>query len=68
MKEDSKIIAVLTEKGDLNIHIVDAERMESVMKEEMSDEYEAMEAVLSTIYDLCAIQWQEIKKISIRKG
>lgn len=68
MKEDSKIIAVLTEKGDLNIHIVDADQMESVMKEEMSDEYEAMEAILSTVYDLCSIQWQEIKQISIRKG
>ncbi len=38
------------------------------MKEEMSDEYEAMEAILSTVYDLCSIQWQEIKQISIRKG
>jgi hypothetical protein len=65
MQEDTKIIAVLTEEGNLNIHAVDVNHIELTMEEEETDdESEALEALLSRSYRLCSIQWQEIKRIN----
>ena len=44
MQENIKIIAVLTEEGDLNIHAVDINHIELTMEEEETDdESEALE-------------------------
>jgi len=65
MQENMKIIAVLTEEGDLNIHTVDINYIELTMEEEETeDESQALEALLSRSYHLCSIQWQEIKRIN----
>lgn len=66
MQENTKIIAVLTEEGDLNIHAFDINHIELTMEEEASDESEALEAILSKSYSLCSIQWQEIERINFR--
>ena len=67
MQENLKIIAVLTEEGDLNIHAVEINHIELTMEEEETvDEYEALENLLSRSYRLCSIQWQEIKKINFK--
>ncbi|HML73161.1 MAG TPA: hypothetical protein PKB02_01570 [Anaerohalosphaeraceae bacterium] len=64
MQENMKIIAVLTEEGDLNIHAFDINNIKLTMEEEDIDESEALEALLSRSYRLCSIQWQEIKMIN----
>ena len=67
MQENTKIIAVLTEEGDLNIHAVDINHIELTMEEEETDnECEALENLLSRSYCLCSIQWQEIKRINFK--
>ncbi len=67
MQENIKIIAVLTEEGDLNIHAVDINHIELTMEEEKADdEGEALENLLSKSYRLCSIQWQEIKRINFK--
>jgi hypothetical protein len=63
MRENTKIIAVLTEEGDLNIHAFDINNNKLTMEED-TDESEALEALLSRSYRLCSIQWQEIKRIN----
>ena len=65
MKENTKIIAVLTEEGDLNIHRFDINHLEITMEEkDRVDEYSVLEALLSGLYNLNTIQWQEIKRIN----
>jgi len=67
MQENTKIIAVLTEEGDLNIHAFDINHIELTMEEEETDnECEALENLLSRSYRLCSIQWQEIKRINLK--
>jgi hypothetical protein len=67
MQENTKIIAVLTEEGDLNIHAIDINHIELTMEEEETDnECEALENLLSRSYRLCSIQWQEIKQINLK--
>jgi len=67
MQENIKIIAVLTEEGDLNIHAVDINHIELTMEEEETDdESEALENLLARSYRLCSIQWQEIKRINFK--
>jgi len=67
MQENIKIIAVLTEEGDLNIHAFDINHIELTMEEEETDnECEALENLLSRSYCLCSIQWQEIKRINLK--
>jgi hypothetical protein len=63
MQKNTKIIAVLTEEGDLNIHAFDINNIKLTMEEDI-DESEALEALLSRSYRLCSIQWQEIKRIN----
>lgn len=63
MQENMKIIAVLTEEGDLNIHAFDINNNKLTMEED-TDESEDLEALLSRSYRLCSIQWQEIKRIN----
>ena len=65
MQENIKIIAVLTEEGDLNIHAFDINNIKLTMEEDI-DESEALEALLSRSYRLCSIQWQEIKRINFK--
>lgn len=64
MQEDTKIIAVLTEGGDLNIHAFDIDHIKLTMEEKDTDESEVLEALLLRSYRLCSIQWQEIKRIN----
>ena len=53
MQENTKIIAVLTEEGDLNIHAFDINHIELTMEEEETDnESEALENLLSRSYRL----------------
>ena len=66
MQKNTKIIAVLTEEGNLNIHIFDINHIKLTMEEEATDESEALEAILSKSYNLCSIQWQEIDRINFR--
>jgi hypothetical protein len=67
MQENTKIIAVLTEEGDLNIHAFDINHIELTMEEGKTDnECEALKNLLSRSYRLCSIQWQEIKRINFK--
>jgi hypothetical protein len=67
MQENIKIIAVLTEEGDLNIHAIDINHIELTIEEKKTDdECEALEHLLSRSYRLCSIQWQEIKRINFK--
>lgn len=66
MDNNTKIIAVLTEGGDLNIHAFDISHIELTMKGDVIDESEALEMFLAGHYDLCSIQWQEIERINFR--
>lgn len=67
MNNNTKIIAVLTEDGDLNILTFDVNHVELTMEDQgTDDENEALEVLLSGSYDLSSIQWQEIKGVNLR--
>lgn len=67
MNRNTRLIAVLTEAGDLNIHAFAGNRIELAMREQQTNEEgEVLEVLLSDYYDLSAIQWQEIKRIHFR--
>ena len=63
-------IAVLDETGALNIHIMDINaielRGEQIELSEDDDEIEAIESLLSDIYDLSSIQWGVINGINLK--
>ena len=67
MEEYKKTVAVLTEEGDLNLHVFDVNQIEKTMEEEKTDdESEALRNLLSRSYSLCSIQWQEINQINFK--
>ena len=67
MQDTMRTIAVLTEDGDLNIHLFDAKFVETTMETEaFEDETDAFEYILSEMYSLCSIQWQEIHQIQFK--
>jgi hypothetical protein len=65
-KRNSKV-AVLTEEGNLNLHAFDLNLTAVMMQRREADqESEAVEVLLSQIYDLEAISWQVIKRINLK--
>ena len=67
MQENIKIIAVLTEEGDLNIHLFDINHIKLTMKEQkIDDENIVITDILSQLYYANSIQWQEIKQINFK--
>jgi len=67
MQENIKIIAVLTEEGNLNIHAFDMNHIELTIEEKEADnESGVLEHLLSRSYRLCSIQWQEIERINFK--
>ncbi len=66
MKElNTKVIAVLTDQGCLNIHLIDIDKIKLTSDEKLANnEGEAIESYLSGFYDLDSIQWQQIMQIN----
>ncbi|MCD4831687.1 MAG: hypothetical protein K8R02_07785 [Anaerohalosphaeraceae bacterium] len=63
----TKTLAVLTEEGSLNIHAIDVNQIELTMEEEdTDDENDALDVLLSRLYNLDSIQWQVIEKINLK--
>lgn len=62
---NTKVIAVLTDNGCLNIHLIDIDEIKLTLDEQLANnEGEAIESYLSRFYDLSSIQWQQIKKVN----
>lgn len=67
MKNETVKVAVLTEEGNLNLHAFDLNLTAVMMQRREADqESEAVEVLLSQIYDLEAISWQVIKRINLK--
>lgn len=67
MKNETVKVAVLTEEGNLNLHAFDLNLTAFMMQQREADqESEAVEVLLSQIYDLEAISWQVIKRINLK--
>ena len=67
MQQDKKIISVLTEEGDLNIHLLDINHINLTMQESrINDENIVITDILSKLYYANSIQWQEIKRINLK--
>ena len=67
MNNNTKIIAVMTEEGNLNIHAFDINHIELTEAwQQTDDENEAINVLLSCSYDLSSIQWQQIERINFR--
>ena len=68
MQENTKIIAVLTEEGDLNIHFIRIEQIEQTKQEVgmIKDSTAIFDILLSDLCYPSSIQWQEIKRVNFR--
>lgn len=62
---NTKVIAVLTDNGCLNIHLIDIDKIKLTLDEQLANnEGETIESYLSGFYDLDSIQWQQIMQIN----
>lgn len=67
MENETVKVAVLTEEGNLNLHAFDINlRAVMMQRGEADQESEAVEVLLSQIYDLEAISWQVFKRINLK--
>ena len=68
MQENTKVIAVLTEEGELNIHFIHTEEIKRTKQDiGMIDDGTAIsDILLSNLGYSSAIQWQEIKQINFK--